>query len=531
MNDLFLRTEDIKSEHLNTLFVETEIDRKIIDNVKSQTPVLVVGSRGVGKSFILKIAEKELKDVFNKQRVLPVYVTFNKTSLVSTNDVNQFQNWMLAKICKATQRTLQKFGLSSSQNNFLSDNKTIKDILSTIINSYEQSWQAHNTVIDVSMIPDIEDFKETIEDICVELNISRIAYLFDEAVHVFQPEQQRQFFTLFRDMRSPYISCNAAVYPGVTSYGDTFQPSHDAITLNLDRNILDSDYISNMREIVIKQATLNEDDKLLCKISKNDSNFKALAYASSGNPRTLIKTISITDKLNSGQTNTVIKDFYRTNIWSDHSNLCSIYTGHRGLFDWGREFIENFVLKELKSRNDENLNEFKNSTFFIWIHRDAPPVVKLALNLLNYTGIITEHSTGIKGTRSEIGTRYSVNVGCLLSLEITPVNSVSRIVQGVTIKRFIEYGYNHHAFQMLSNDLLSPLNTKDILRVKLQQDINILDIPEWMIKRLKEVGFNTIEDVLTAKDEDIRKAYYIGEVRSRLTKDAATYAVLEYLSG
>ena len=75
----------------------------------------------------------------------------------------------------------------------------------------------------------------------------------DEAAHVFLPQQQREFFTLFRDLRSPYIKCNAAVYPGVTVYGETFEPVHDAVTVSLVRNVNDQNYVSIMKQMVLKQ--------------------------------------------------------------------------------------------------------------------------------------------------------------------------------------------------------------------------------------------------------------------------------------
>ena len=103
-------------------------------------------------------------------------------------------------------------------------------------------------------------------DICREQNISRIANIFfSQRPDIFRPEQQRQFFTLFRDLRSPFLSCNAAVYPGVTFYGDTFQVTHDASVVTLNRDLLDSRYLENMREIVLKQA----DAELAADIERN----------------------------------------------------------------------------------------------------------------------------------------------------------------------------------------------------------------------------------------------------------------------
>ena len=215
---------------------------------------------------------------------------------------------------------------------------------------YENSWKNPTQVIDTTSLPTIDSFKDAIEEICEELNIKRINLLIDEAAHIFRPEQQRQFFTLFRDLRSPYISCNAAVYPGVTSYGDIFQYAQDATFVDIDRDILADNYIDKMREIIEKQA--DSDSSLLTQISRSKNNFEILAYASSGNPRFLLKTISRSPKMNSSQINDVIREFYRVELLAEHSNLSEKYPGHRGLIDWGRKFIEDTVLPEIQNKNN-----------------------------------------------------------------------------------------------------------------------------------------------------------------------------------
>ena len=146
----------------------------------------------------------------------------------------------------------------------------------------------------------------------------------------FRPEQQRQFFTLFRDLRSPFITCNAAVYPGVTAYGQTFQAGHDALIEQINRDVLDKDGLTNMREIVFKQA----DSALMVDITTHGENFTALAYAVSGNPRLLLKTIARAGRLRTTDVEKVLKEFYRSEVWSEHSGLAERYAGHRGLIDW-----------------------------------------------------------------------------------------------------------------------------------------------------------------------------------------------------
>jgi hypothetical protein len=55
--------------------------------------------------------------------------------------------------------------------------------------------------------------------------------------------------------------------------------------LSFDRDILGSDYVDTMREIVEKQA----DSRTLADITRNGENFALLSYSASGNPRVLLK--------------------------------------------------------------------------------------------------------------------------------------------------------------------------------------------------------------------------------------------------
>ncbi|WHZ27535.1 MAG: hypothetical protein OJF51_002332 [Nitrospira sp.] len=112
MAEFFYRTEDIKPEEVAKYFVETKRDREIINALKARNPVVLSGSRGVGKSFLLRVAESELLAEFESQRVLPVYVSFNRSPLINTTDPQQFQHWMLARICARIVRTLNTVGLS-----------------------------------------------------------------------------------------------------------------------------------------------------------------------------------------------------------------------------------------------------------------------------------------------------------------------------------------------------------------------------------------------------------------------------------
>jgi hypothetical protein len=248
----------------------------------------------------------------------------------------------------------------------------------------------------------------------------------------------------------------------------------------------------------------------------------------------LLKTLAQSPRLTSSEVNQVIKDYYRTDAWSEHSILATKYRGHAALIDWGRNFIEQTVLPALKKRNDEKSEGESGSSAFFWIHRDAPQYVRQALQILTYTGIVTESAMGLKGTRSEIGTRYMVNLGCLFSMEAIPASSAPSVWHRFDIRRMAEYGQNHPAFATeiaiiptLENDSVNQQALSD----QLAKPVRELDLTDWQKETLEEIGLTTIRSVLQATEVDLQKAKYVGEVRSRRMRNAAMAAAYEYLSG
>lgn len=535
MTDFFYRTEDLNPKDILENFVETAEDRSAVEQLKGRNPTVLVGSRGVGKSFLMRVAEQELLEDFPNSKVVPVYVTFVRSSLLRTGDPDQFRHWMLARICASILRTVRKLGLlaaTPSSANILAGlpaGSANTDQLEHILQTYEDSWKNPGQQVNIGGVPDIEDVKFALEDITEELGIKRFALLLDEAAHIFLPTQQRQFFTMFRDLRSHCVTCNAAVYPGVTSYGDTFQPTHDATMISINRDIGSSEYVDSMRMIVEKQA----ESGLLKKIARNGQNFAILAYAATGNPRILLKTVSSAPNVSSSEVNAVVREFYRTEIWSEHSSLSDKYTGHKPVVDWGREFLEDIVLPELKQKNDGYLSREKNSTAYIWIHRDAPEIVKEALRILCYTGVLTEQAGGIRATRSEVGKRYTVNLGCLFALESTPTITSFQIARNLTPKRMSEYGANHPAYKSLivKNVDLSAIDEGFDLSEQLAKTNSVLDITDYQRSKLDELGLTTVGDVLAATEDKLKEAQYIGDKRARRMRNAAISSVLEYLSG
>ena len=540
MNDsksFVIRTEDLRPEEVLDLFVPTEKDLQLIEKLKSATPLILEGSRGTGKSFLIRVSEQQQIKEFRKTNVIPVYVSFVKSSLLNTKNDQQFQYWMLARLSSRILRTLYTLGLLAkpSAAALLLSGGSSHDLsnetpLEKIAQKFEDSFKIPGDTIDTSLVPDIETFKDAIQDICDELDLKRFNIFFDEAAHIFRPEQQRQFFTLFRDLRSPYMTCNAAVYPGVTSYGPSFEVAHDAQIESLNRDLHASSYRDQMREIVIKQAG----SELQADMERNGENFDALALAASGNPRLLLKIVANAGRLKNAETQSVLKDLYRSTIWAEHSALAERYPGHKDLIDWGRYFIEQIAIPDAIQKNELWKSESKpERTCYFWAHRDIPEAVKESLRLLTYTGIITKLDSGVVATRRDVGTRYMINIGCLAAPAANPIQFISELRRGLTIKRFTEYGQNYAAFTDISSRVGKMIDSDLSLALEglLNKSIIALDLTSHQQFALASVGVVNVRDALNSTEATFQKAMYIGPVRSRKMMNIVTAAVLEFLSG
>ncbi|MER6322744.1 hypothetical protein [Streptomyces coelicoflavus] len=528
--EIVYRTEDIPPEEILDLLVETETDRTLIDSLKGRSPVILKGSRGVGKSFLMRAAEAEIKEEFSSRKVLPVYVTFAQAGLIRQDTPDSFLMWMMAKLCTNILRAASTFGLT------LPGGSAITAIQgTTAIGSYsgmekveaifESSWKHEPQETLPVSVPDPEVLRDAVEDLCRFTGIRRVILFVDEAAHVFIPEQQRQFFTLMRDLRSPYLTVKAAVYPGATSYGHAFQPTHDATVLSVDRQVTDPEYASAMRSIVYKQ-----DGALKRQIEPNGDVFDTLAYAAAGNPRILLKTLLMRSPFNRRNTQETIREYYRGDIWREHSNLAERYPGHRELIDWGRTFIEDTVLSTLYARN---VGRSSQTSSFFWIHRDAPQAVREALRLLCYSGIVQEGDSGMRATRGEIGTRYMVNLGCLFAQDAEPIKFGQNVRQHLYVKRMVEFGANHSSYRPIDKFSLDAVNStgNQALEAQLERPISYLDVTDFQRAKLEELGFRTIGEVLKSDEDAFKRAYYVGTKRARQMRNAAVTAVLEYLSG
>lgn len=102
-----------------------------------------------------------------------------------------------------------------------------------------------------------------------------------------------------------------------------------------------------MKQMVLKQI---RDSSLATNLSRHGENFTLLAYAASGNPRYLLTSVSMAERIDAKSVNQVFRDYYREKLWAEHTKLADRYPGYKDFISWGRDFLETTVLQELKRK-------------------------------------------------------------------------------------------------------------------------------------------------------------------------------------
>lgn len=148
---------------------------------------------------------------------------------------------------------------------------------------------------------------------------------------------------------------------------------------------------------------------------------------------------------------------------------------------------------------------------YFWVHKNAPQEVREALRILEYSGIAYEDATGMRATRSELGTRYMVNIGCLLAFESKPATTGFEIVKQSDIRRMTEYGANHSLYKKIQGCVVG--DETDALKKQLEKSIDLLELSDWQKQKMHEISINTIGELISASENKLKQAKYIADVR------------------
>ncbi|WP_447644063.1 hypothetical protein [Nocardioides zeae] len=274
-----LRAEDLTEEDLERLTAIVPGDEAILRRLTGPGPKLLKGPRGSGKSNYLKRAYFRLR---GRGNVLVAYINYSQhlalepLMLRSERALEHFRQWLVYKIIIALEEGLAAEAPADLKQ-LASEGKRYVNELQTSVGKNPSS--APRAVAPAELL-------ELIEGWCEATNRSRAVLLMDDAAHAFMQQQQREFFEVFRALRSRTVACKAAIYPGVTSYSPFFNVGHEAEEMEIWIRTDSPEYLDSMRAIFEARFP----GTLQSSVRRELVDFAA--YASFGLPRNFLNILS-----------------------------------------------------------------------------------------------------------------------------------------------------------------------------------------------------------------------------------------------
>lgn len=567
------RSEDLKSQEVLALGVVTDFERGIIDSLKNPGSHLLQGARGVGKTTLLRLAETEMEASFGQTRILPVYINFKTSTLlegISAGQKNAFQIWVNTKILQSIHEKLvymrlltdgdthdpyeRVFGISSVQQtgSFLTtklhqiQKLAFADDKNAVARELGEDFL--NSLFDPSFLGSV------IKDVSDRFKLSRIVLLFDEAAHTFIPAQQEIFFELFKYLQGGTVSCKAAVYPTVTSYGRNFEVGHDAVILSMDRYEPAGParrlYRQQFRNIVEKR--LPPHSRKRKDIFSHGELLDFCVDISTGNPRAFLHILN--EVFRAGFSSRAIglaaQDYVDRELLPYHQNLAKRLPKYSAHVRVGLEMLRHYIIPEIRKKNRSETKSSYQAAAFTLPVRDVSPNLRLAIDILCYSGILLSKGT-VKIANQRTGQRYVVNIALLLGERAFSSANLKENLDAISLTDYREFSSNDASLesyveelntagdscsecstQLVPNAKFCPncgckvADSPSIIAGLLEDGIDALSISDRLKRRIRP-RFPKVGHVVQASRDEIMTIEYIKEVRSRIIKNAAD----EYISG
>jgi hypothetical protein len=424
------RAENLSKQELMTWSVETAQDRNIIKKLHGPGTKLLSGPRGSGKSTLLRKAYFRLLEA---GKVLPVYVNYSQSLALEplfhnhANALQIFRQWVLFKIIvgigeafddakKARHEGLDKYVHLAT------------DFIEQLEQGYEPNLE-NNTIA-----PSI--LKTLIDEWALENGFQRSVLLFDDAAHAFSSLQQREFFEIFRNLKSRTISPKAAVYPGMTSYSPNFHLGHDAELIEAWYKPEEENYLDTMKELLQKRLSSDQigllDEKLI----------EYLALAAFGLPRSFLTMISELLGIEEESPKKPSRNLARQAILRNCSFLRGLFQSlsrklprYSHFVDMGRK-LEVAIVRELKNYNKSRDNEEK--TGLVGIVEPIELELGKILALLEYAGIV-RFIDSVNWGQNKSYRRYFVHYALLIeknALHLASSYPLSTLIMALTNQEF-----------------------------------------------------------------------------------------------
>lgn len=540
------RAEHLSAEELRAWTAEADRDRGLLRKLTGPGAKLLSGPRGSGKSTLLRRAYFDLTD---DSHALAVYVNFSKSLALEplfhkqANALQIFRQWVIYKLVIGVSEAIQ-------------DRQRLKLLsrLATVGRRFVHDLETGSTNVAPDPLLAPSELLLLLEDWTSEAGRNRCVLLLDDAAHAFSPEQQREFFEIFRALRSRLVSAKAAVYPGITSYSPFFHVGHEAEILQAWYEPDSDEYLQIMRSVAQKRLPA----ELYGRFEKREEILDYLAIASFGIPRGFLNMLSfvlgVEEDANARPTRRKAEQAVELHAES----VRNIFRALKGKLPRYKRFIDLGI--ELQSAAIgllRNYNRAKepgpHKTPVIAILEPLGPELERILAMAEYAGLarkLTPVSRGVKGTFQRYSFHYSVVISenALALGKSYQLTSVTKSLSRTDAHAFVRTkgtsllgdGFENRCILDLAPcpNCGTPRSSQDarfcvkcgaelkdvsLYEELVQSPIDHLPLTPNKIKGLKEhTNISTVQDILLDEEAtEIRRVPYVGPVWASRIKNAA----------
>ncbi len=399
------RAENLSKRELTEWTQETPRGREILTKLKGPGAKLVSGPRGCGKSTYLRRAYFELLD---GAEVLPAYINYAKSLALEplfhhrANALQVFRQWLLAKIVVGLKSSFDDLGKTAPEylvSVAVGSARLIRELETGTFDSLGDELLAPTNLL------------ELLECWTRDNGFRRCVLLMDDAAHAFSPDQQREFFEVFRTIRSRVVSSKAAVYPGITSYSAHFHVGHEAELIEAWNPPDDPAFLSNMAAMVERRLP----PELFCQLAEKRELIDYLALASFGLPRGFLNMVQQLLSVEEDKPVNATRTQAELAVKSHVESVRGIYGALRRKLPRFKHFVtvgdqvENEMSNSLRKFNEGRPNDSK--AVVVAVKHPIEKELERVFSLLEYAGLIRSMdkvSRGEKGVFQRYMLHYAV---------------------------------------------------------------------------------------------------------------------------
>jgi len=482
--NLVLAAEDFDLQEFRALHKFSANDERVVAKLIAHGPVLLQGSRGSGKSALMREAAERLPLAPNSP-ALGVYLSLRHMPLLRSAG-DEYQRILC---------------------------ELLIDRVNRIVSESPYSFDAS---------PTLSSVQKGLTDLAQILQ-KRIVLMFDDAAHIGREASLADFFDVFRTLGSSAVSCKATIYPGVTNFGNRFDVYNDATVVDVIRDEDQPGFAALFAEVVKARYPELAERPFASDLTLEDfASFVGKSVL--GNMRSFI--FACNDVANSEDKSvglpTLGKCFLEmtTNFyWPLIDEVKPKLGKYVPIVGPAKDIAETLLAECGRQQNPS-----------VIIHRDIISRLAKAFEILEYVGFISKRESSKAMKSGGRGSRYAINL-CML-LEHVPGTRLTADLFQKWKMRDDEPVQLHSKATSLATIRLPDLAANQDPEI-LNDPVEVLrkspaypyGISDRMVEKLHAAQILTVRNLYEATEQQLDAIDYVGEYRVRQLKNVVAQAI------